>query len=175
MTNPQPDVWTHGERQQILAELTGDEYWDGHVEFHGRRIEIDVNCDGDFLEPARLDRVHELLREREALELRAREALRKEYDDTSCESAVRGYESHHLREFDAAKRQRCFGVSEPTAVTKDLFFAALSLVRIGFCPERDSGEAFAVLDFTLGADITNYLCVVKFDEDAGVVDVTTES
>jgi len=53
---------------------------------------------------------------------------------------------------------------------------SLQLVHVGLYPERDDdGEAFAVFDYSISPDDTDYLLVVSFDIQGDVVAVDMEN
>ncbi|WP_162907911.1 DUF2004 domain-containing protein [Allorhizocola rhizosphaerae] len=81
----------------------------------------------------------------------AREAMRRNWDED--EYGARLYAEHHeLSDLDT-------------------LLARLQLVRVGF--EADEPDRFAVFDYTIGAELTQYLVVVSFDRE--VTDVSMES
>jgi hypothetical protein len=83
----------------------------------------------------------------------AREAMRRNWDEDA--NGARLYAEHHeLSDLDT-------------------LLSRLQLVRIGF--EEDEPDRFAVFDYTIGEELTQYLVVVSFDRDGEVTDVSMES
>ena len=60
-----------------------------------------------------------------------------------------------------------------TADQPKLLLKKLHLVRVGLYP--DSEEQFAIFDYSIGKDLTNYLVVINTDENGNLDYMTMES
>ena len=145
-------------------------YWSKSVAHGDVSIDVDVNLDGD-VDGVAVGRLTSRLRDLSGLEVQARAAMRAEAESEA--SAVALYRSHHAAELSSEELAACFGGSDAWRADVSAFVSALQLKRVGLYP--DAWKQSIIMDFTLGAAVTNYLLVVSFDCDAQVVAVVMES
>jgi hypothetical protein len=84
-----------------------------------------------------------------------------------------GTHSANVDELDAATLAERFGVAELTQIDDARFIAGLHLVRVGLYP--NDPDATLVCDYTLGADLTDYLIAVTFDNRGRVRSLAVEN
>ncbi|MFF7947712.1 DUF2004 domain-containing protein [Streptomyces griseorubiginosus] len=138
--------------------------WRSTLSLAGREIEIDITRDGGLIDAAVLDRLARYVVDLDALDHKARAWMRTNFAEE--DSAVRDYAEFHRDDVGAV-----FG--EEGSIDPEVFLAKLALIRIGFYPDHD--DPGIVLDYTVGAELTDYLLVVSFDEDGELQDIAMES
>jgi len=86
--------------------------------------------------------------------------------------AVQTYIEHHLEIMD---KSEFIGLVdfENNSSPGDQLVKKLMLVRIGFYP--DSSDTFAVFDYTIGRELTNYLVVINYNSKGVFDSMTMES
>lgn len=159
----------------VFGEVTVDDDgidWLGKKALRGEEVSIDLTLPGGEPNPAAcLDRVAVFVSELPAIDAAAREALGEDYE-AGPDSAAFGYLDHHLDELDPKVARRIFGV-EPDAVDLHAFMRAAKLVRVGLYPSEI--DRCAVLDYTIGRDVTQYVLSVAFDGERVVTSIDMES
>jgi hypothetical protein len=128
--------------------------WESAAELSGDPVELDMSFDS-VPAPRELDALARYVTDLPAFDRTAREAMRA--DLAEDESAVRDYQEHH--DFDS-----------PEAL-----LSALRLSRVGLYAGQEAGECQAVFDYTVDTEATQYLVVVKFDDEATVCEICMES
>ena len=128
--------------------------------------QVDIAFDGSRVDAAVFGRLTRHGVSLEALDHKARAGMRAEYAEE--DSAVRLYAEHHRDELGAV-----FG--EAGSIDLEAFLAALGLVRVGFSLESEPDDSGVILDYSIGAEVTNYLLAVSFDEDGELEDISMES
>lgn len=107
------------------------------------------------------------------LDTDAREAIAKDLALGEGGQAVYFFKTHHFEELDAGMLAERFGVAELTELDDARFVAGLELLRVGLYP-KDRDATF-VCDYSLGADLTQYVIAVKFDNRGRVRSLEMES
>jgi hypothetical protein len=129
--------------------------WESQGDLAGRRIELDMSFDGAVPPVAELDALARYVTDLAVFDETARAAMRADLAEE--ESAVRDYLEHH------------------DFVDEDAFLAELRLSRVGLYAGQETGECQAVFDYTIDTQETQYLVVVKFDDEAAVFEICMES
>ncbi len=91
----------------------------------------------------------------------ARQAIREDWDDKDGYGAW-SYAEHHAEEL---------GLEELTDL--DAFLSRISLGRLHY--DADDDERHVVLDYTIGADVTQYVLAVAFGRDGEIDEIVMES
>ncbi|MEZ0115046.1 hypothetical protein ABH920_009081 [Catenulispora sp. EB89] len=129
-------------------------------------MQVDITFDGARVDAAALGRLARHGVNLEALDHTARAGMRAEFAE--ADSTVRFYAEHHRDELGAV-----FG--EDGSIDLEPFLAALSLVGIEFCLDAEPEDSGVILDYSIGAEVTNYLIAVSLDDDGEVEDISMES
>ncbi len=146
--------------------------WSGSQSLRGQAVSVDLTLPGGETNPgACLDKVASFVKEMEAFDATAREALGDDYEE-GPDSAVGGYLDHHLDELDPKVVTKIFGVV-PDAVDLPAFLRAARLCRVGLYPSEL--DRCAVFDYTIGKDVTQYVLSVAFDGEGEVTSIDMES
>jgi hypothetical protein len=107
------------------------------------------------------------------LDADARKAIAKDLALGEEGEAMHLYKTHHFEELDAATLAERFGITELAQIDDARFIAGLQLVRVGLYPKEP--DATFVCDYTLGADLTDYIIAVTYDNRGRVRGVAMES
>ncbi|MCE3229307.1 MAG: hypothetical protein K0S32_3858 [Bacteroidetes bacterium] len=145
----------------FLEELNLDslkDYYSGETVLNGHEISIDLNIETKTIAIERLDIVKNFLQN--IVEYNSKTLIEIK-NDFESDGTVKEYVEHHMEEIEELS-------DDPQEVLK-----VLHLCRVGFYP--DSDENFAVFDYTIGEDLTNYLVVVFFKSDGTILYITEES
>lgn len=147
-----------------------EEYYETALKIKGKKVELDLNFESESVDEEVLASVESFIHELSVYAKRAWLALEEDWDLDAESDTTRFYLQHHLDDMDEAEALALFGTKD---VSKQVFFDALSLVRIGLYPEDE--DAFAVFDIQFSREITDYLLTVRFSVDGEVSDVSFES
>jgi hypothetical protein len=139
------------------------------MEVAGQHFSSDLHFKSPDVSEMILLKLEQLLNQLSELVKTAQEALKVDFDHRG---EVFSYLDFHLSELNTAQVAQLVQNSEGQSDLEKLF-SVLFLKRVGFYPESDT--EFAVLDFTISTDLTQYLLVVKMNSDATINHITMES
>ena len=139
-----------------------EEYYDTDIEFGGHEVQLDLNFENTSIDPARLEIVKQFIDNLTAYDANNRLAMEKDFEEGDT---VISYLEHHQEELATLVE------SEDTPdEPKKQMLSKLHLVRAGFYP--DSEDQFAIFDYSIGKELTQYL-VVLFTNEKGELDYMT--
>ncbi|MBC7948634.1 MAG: DUF2004 domain-containing protein [Chitinophagaceae bacterium] len=147
-----------------------EEYNDVDIEFKGQPVQIDLNFEGKTITPKRLDVVKHFIGQLLEHDERNLKEIRKDYEDGDT---VKEYIDHHLEEVGPEEYDGVIDFEDETKTPQEQLLSALRLVRIGLYP--DSEDKFAIFDYSIGQELTQYLVVVNTDEKGNLDYMTMES
>lgn len=155
-----------------LAHLK--EYYSASLQLKGNQVELDLNFEDNKSNRAALDAIKKIIESVEQLDERNLLYLHQNYFDSSADyDNVAFYVEHHLEELAPEEISRLMSSSDTSIAPALQLVKKLHLVRIGFYPENS--EEFAVFDYTIGREYTNYLVVVSLKRNRKVESITIES
>ena len=154
----------------INTDDLADDFYESELVVSGRPISIDLSFDEKSINKNTLKNVEKLVNGVSELQDIAFSYMLEDYKKGDESDAVELYVEHHLEELDKSEIEKVFGSKN---VDINLFLSKLVLTRIGIYADRDDG--FAIFDFTLPGNITDYLIVVTFDQNGIISDISMES
>lgn len=98
--------------------------------------------------------------------------IEQDYKDEDADT-VREYIDHHLDELGETEISELIDTSNKKISQGDQLVKKLHLVRMGLYP--DSEDQFAIFDYSIGPEITQYLVVLFIDEFGNLDYITMES
>jgi hypothetical protein len=147
-----------------------DGYYDAEVEFNGKPLDIDLNFDNTEIESQRLECVRSYLMNLPDVYHAAFKAIYRDLEEGEDTIEFLDFQREDLGDEVLQELTKNADKSQPL---ERQILSQLTLQRIGFYPEIE--EEFATLDFTIGADISNYLLVLKMDSKQQLREITIES
>ncbi len=152
-------------------DISNDDYWEAAVSYRGQDLSLDLNTDQRKVADAGVTQANLLLSNIQELDAKAREAISEEHLDT--EGDARLFHTHHHDCVDSEAWHREIGESKPPEDDWDGFLNQCRLKRIGIYIEDK--DQFAILDYTLGEQLTDYTLSVVFDATGQARSVMMES
>ncbi|MEP7164642.1 MAG: DUF2004 domain-containing protein [Ferruginibacter sp.] len=156
----------------ILDPASLDEYYDADIDLNGMEIQIDLNFDNTTIDIKRLEAVKQFIENLRIHDLNNKKYIQKDFDDADGDT-VRFYVENHLEELGIDDLNELIGPGTKTADQPKLLLKKLHLVRVGLYPDSDT--QFAVFDYSIGKELTNYLVVINTDENGNLDYMTMES
>lgn len=156
----------------VLDSTSLDEYYDVETELSNTKIHIDLNFDNKSIELKRLEIVKHFLENIRIHDLNNKKYIQNDYEDGDGDT-VRSYIENHLEELGTDDLDRLVGANTKTADHSRQLVKKLQLVRVGLYP--DSEAQFAIFDYSIGKELTNYLVVINTDENGNLDYMTMES
>jgi hypothetical protein len=95
-----------------------------------------------------------------------------DYNDEDGDT-VKFYLEHHLEEVGKDKLSTLINFDDTTTEPEQQLLTKLKLVRVGLYPHDE--ENFAIFDYSIGEEITNYLVVIYTNENGELDYMTMES
>lgn len=154
-----------------LIDVAEDNYWDAEISLRDKAVDLDLNTDLGVITEESMQRVDWFIENLAAVEETARQLIRQEYQEANGES--RCYQSHHLAEISNEDFEAFVGVPKPASNDLDGFLSLCYLKRLGLYVENP--DQFAIVDFTIGTDMTDYILSVAFDSTGAARSVSMES
>lgn len=142
-----------------------EEVYEASVTVGEQEIVLDLNFEGAEISQGLADRIEGFVAQLPAIARRNQEALRA---DLKSGDTVIDYLNHHRKLLEELSGEKTTG-----PLQGETFLPALHLVRVGIYPENE--DCFAVFDYTLGQELTDYLVVLLVREDGTLNYMTMES
>ncbi len=147
-------------------------YYDVNTDFNGREILIDLNFENKTIDFKRLEMARQFIENLRIHDLNNKKMIRQDFEDSNGE-VVRDYVSHHIEELALDDLEDLVGSGTKSADQPGLLVKQLHLERVGLFPDNES--QFAVFDYSLGKELTNYFVVISTDENGNPYDISMES
>ena len=155
-----------------LATENLEEYYDVDIVFNGNKIQIDLNFENKAIDIATMDKVKNFIENIEKFDILNKNYILDDYNDEEGDT-VKFYLEDHLEEIGKDELSTIINFDDTTIELEQQLLAKLKLVRVGLYPESE--DNFAVFDYSIGQDITNYLVVINTDENGQLEYMTMES
>ena len=156
----------------ILDTAALDEYYDVIIDFNGTPIQLDLNFGTKTIDPKKLEMVQHFIDNIRIYDLNNKGYINDDYTDEDGDT-VKFYLQHHLEELGTEELATLIGPGTKSADYEKQLLKKLHLVRVGIYPEGE--DQFAIFDYSLGQDLTNYLVVIFTDENGNLDYITMES
>ncbi|CAN5877434.1 hypothetical protein BH11BAC4_BH11BAC4_17840 [soil metagenome] len=147
-------------------------YYDVNIHFNNTEIQIDLNFDNKSIAPARLETVKHFIENIRIHDLKNKEYIQQDYKDEDSDT-VKFYLEQHLEELGETELASLIDPGSKSTDHEKQLLKKLQLVRVGLYP--DSEDQFAIFDYSIGQEITNYLVVLNTDENGNLEYMTMES
>lgn len=158
-----------------FAELDLDNiesFYQAKIEYDSREIHVELNFENSRIDIVFLDLVKKYLLEIYDIDQQNRKYIENDYNDKSCD-AVRTYVNHHLEVIDNKVLLDHLNFVDQNISLELQLINSLQLIRIGFYP--DSEFQFAVFDYSIDTDLTQYLIVVNTNQSGNLEYISMES
>jgi len=149
-----------------------EEYYDASLNLNGVEVQLDLNFDNKKIDPARLDIAKRFLEQITDFDFKNRKYIEQDFEDSN-EDTVRTYIDSHLEEMGEDELDSLVDRSNKKVSPEKQLMKQLHLVRMGLYP--DSEEQFAIFDYSIGQELTQYLVVIFTDEFGNLDYITMES
>jgi Protein of unknown function (DUF2004) len=149
-----------------------EEYYDTEIDFNGTQIQIDLNFDNKTIESKRLETVSDFIDNIRIHDINNRKFIDKDYNDAAGDT-VKLYLEHHLEELGENELATLIDIDSKSTEHQKQLLKKLRLVRVGIYPGNE--DDFAIFDYSIGQEITNYLVVLNTDKNGNIGNITMES
>ena len=148
------------------------EYYDVDIVFNSSQIQIGLNFEHKTIDDTRLEMVTRFIENLRIHDLNNKKYIENDFNDDEGDT-VREYLNHHIEELATDDLDELIGSNIKTAHQPSLLLKKLHLVRVGLYP--DCAAQFAIFDYSIGTELTNYLVVINTDENGNLDYITMES
>ena len=149
-----------------------EEYYDVNIDFNGQEIQIDLNFENKTIDTKQLDTAKTFIERIADFDKKNKKYIEQDYLNEDCDT-VKTYVEHHLEEIDKAELSDLVDFDNKSISPEKQLMKALRLVRVGLYP--DSEGQFAIFDYSIGRDLTDYLVVINTDKNGKLDYMTMES
>lgn len=149
-----------------------EDYYEATVPFGSRQVAADLNFDETAIDPVHLEAAGRFLQQIADYDFKIKKWMAEDLSDESADT-VRTYLEHHLEELPEDELDELLSGSDSRRSRKEQLFNKLHLIRVGLYPHQE--DQFAVFDYSIGEDITQYLIVVILQESGLLNYMTMES
>lgn len=147
---------------------------DAVLKIENSEIEIDLWFDeDDEITKKHIKRVDSFL---DNINMHIKTAQKKVQENYNRGKGVKDYIKHHLNELNKEELMKMGVDLEFNKQEKrDVMFSKIHLVRIALYPTKSISEAFAVFEFTIGRNYTNYLIAIDMKRSGKVTEIDIQS
>ncbi|QXU39993.1 DUF2004 domain-containing protein [Pedobacter sp. D749] len=149
-----------------------EEYYDVDIELNGNEIQVDLNFENQTVDTLILAKVKNFIEKLEKFDKLNKTYILDDYNDEDGDT-VKFYLEHHLEELDKEELTKLVNFNDTITEPEQQLLSKLKLVRVGLYPDNE--DNFAIFDYSIGKDITNYLVVINTDENGQLDYMTMES
>lgn len=145
--------------------------YDAGVMINDKTISLDLNFEATSIPKKNLSLVKKVLNNISDYQRKTRAAVVEDANDE--DGITREYLDFHIEELIENELQELLGHISSERKRRKKIFKLLQLTRIGFYPEEE--QNYAVFDYTIGDELTNYLLVVVINQNDEIGFITMES
>jgi hypothetical protein len=146
------------------------DYYQVDAEIEGKQIELDLNFDDTKIDTDSLISLKNYLDTLPGvIEIAKKEIL----NDYETDENVKEYLTYHIEELDQNELDSLTENADKSTSLEKQMLSVLHLRRIGFYPENE--DQYAVFDFVLDLEISQYILVVNMNSAKALDHITMES
>jgi len=149
-----------------------EEYYNVDIELNGNEIQVDLNFENQTVDILILNKIKNFIEKLEKFDKLNKTYILNDYNDENGDT-VKFYLEHHLEELDKEELTKLVNFDDTVTEPEQQLLSKLKLVRVGLYPDNE--DNFAIFDYSIGKDITNYLVVINTDENGQLDYMTMES
>ncbi|MEO8236561.1 MAG: DUF2004 domain-containing protein [Flavobacterium sp.] len=149
-----------------------EEYYNVDIEFNGNEIQIDLNFEDKTIGTSTMDKVKNFIQNIDKFDTLNKTYIHNDYRDEDGDT-VKFYLEHHLEEISEEEISLLINFDDISKEPEQQLLTKLKLVRVGLYPHDE--DNFAIFDYTIGRELTDYLVVIKTDENGQLDYMTMES
>lgn len=148
-----------------------EEYYDVPATINDTPISLDLNFNEERIPLQYINPTVDFINQIEKLEKDASERIILNFNSNKL---VKEYIEHHLEEFND-EELKVLQIDQTLSLDeqKIQMLQKVHLKRIGLYPEEP--ESFGTFDYTINDDLTQYLIVVRFDNQGNITSLEMES
>lgn len=155
-------------RELDLDEL--DNWYDAQVEVEGSTVSMDLNFDETTAEESQVQPVQTFLEQLNELNQTLRQNIA---EDFKTGTTTREFLSKVNEFANQEKLNTLLTGADPSLTRDEQLLSFLRLKRVGFFPE--DAERFAMVDYTIGYEVTDFLLAFTLSAQTTVVELTVEN
>lgn len=155
-----------------LSTKNLEEYYVVNIEFEGDEIEIDLNFEKKTIDIITMDKVKSFIQNIEKYDKLNKTSILTDYNNEDGDM-VKSYLEHHLEKVQKDALSNLIIFDDNTTEPELQLLKNLKLVRVGIYPDNE--DNFAIFDYSIGVEITNYVIVIYTDENGQLDYMTMES
>ncbi|WP_404986124.1 DUF2004 domain-containing protein [Chryseobacterium sp. M5] len=155
-----------------LSTKNLEEYYVVNIEFEGDEIEIDLNFEKKTIDTITMDKVKNFIENIEKYDKLNKTSILTDYNNEDGD-IVKSYLEHHLEEVQKDALSNLIIFDDNTTEPELQLLKNLKLVRVGLYPDNE--DNFAIFDYSIGVEITNYVIVIYTDENGQLDYMAMES
>ncbi len=148
-----------------------EEYYDVNIELNGNTIKLDISFDEESIDTSNLNALVALSGNLTDLDDGNKALIELDYGGEG--DTVKTYINHHLEDMDGDELAGIIDVANTSVSPQQQMLKAFKLVRVGFYP--DDEEHFAIFDYSIDPELTQYLVVISRNRKGEVSYITMES
>lgn len=148
-----------------------EEYYDVTIALNGNPIKLDIRFDEEHIDTHSLNALAALLGNLTNLDSGNKTLIERDYAGEG--DTVKTYIDHHLEDMDADELSGIVDMDNTTVSPQQQMLKAFRLVRVGFYPDDEAN--FAIFDYSIDPEQTQYLVVISRNKDGQVSYITMES
>lgn len=155
-----------------LAIENLEEYYVANIEFDKDEIEIELNFENKTIDTITMDKVKNFIENIEKYNNLNHTYILNDHNDEDGDT-VRSYLEYHLKEVEKEELSDLINFDDKTTEPQLQLLKNLKLVRIGLYPDNE--DNFAIFDYSIGVEITDYVVVINTDENGQLDYMAMES
>ena len=149
-----------------------EEYYDVDIDFKGNQIQIDLNFDSKTIDASTFEKIKKVIENIEKFDEQNKKYILQDYNDEEGDT-VKFYLEHHLDEVEKEELSALINFDDTANEPEKQLLNKLKMVRVGLYP--NDKDNFAIFDYSIGQEITNYLVVINTDENGALDFMSMES
>lgn len=148
-----------------------NEYYEAEIDFNNTTIQVDLNFEGKSIQVETLDVLKQFIENIRIHDINNKKFIQSDFE-SSNEDSVKDYIQDHLDELPLDEVEDLIGSNIKSADRPEKLLKKLHLIRVGLYPHS---KEFAVFDYSIGKELTNYFVVVNTDENGNLDYIAIES
>jgi hypothetical protein len=148
------------------------DYYEADVKLSDSEIQVDLNFTDSTIDIQTMELVGKFINDIDKFDKQNKIHIKEDYDNEKGET-VNLYLEHHLSEIDESELADLIDFDNEESEPKKQLLSALKLVRVGLYPQAKRN--FAVFDYTIGRELTDYLVVINLNKEGEIQNMEMES